>query len=131
MIRVTKSLGQARRSSRIFTKSASFDDAKVDQEEYCSFGLEQLESIQHYNLVKAHQAAVRQAVLAEQKYQKLIGRPDPVAIQMISLSFMRDSAKAALERATRCRSDIVNQDKAVMSVESSEESLSSLLIAYA
>jgi hypothetical protein len=95
---------------RALTK-ASFDDAKVDQEEYCSFGLEQLESIQHYNLVKAHQAAVRQAVLAEQKYQKLIGRPDPVAIQMISLSFTRDSAKAALERATRYRTDIVSQSR--------------------
>ena len=101
----------------------------VDQEEYCSFGLEQMKSIQHLNLFKARQAAVRQAVLLEQKYQKRIGRPDPVAIQMISVSFTRACAKAALERAARYRTDVVNQEKALTSIQSSEERMSSLLMA--
>jgi hypothetical protein len=95
----------------------------VDQEEYCSFGLEQMKSVQHLNLIKARQAAVRQAVLTEQKCQKIIGKPDPVAIQMISVSFTRDSAEAALECAARYRTDVVNQEKAVTSIESDEESI--------
>jgi hypothetical protein len=94
----------------------------VDQEEYCSFGLEQMQSIQHLNLFKARHAAVVQAVLAEQKFQKIVGRLDPVAIQMISVSFSRVSAEAACERAARYRTDIVHQEKKVEpSVDSVEK----------
>ena len=73
--------------------------SKLDQDEHCSYGLEQLQSIQHLQHLKARQSAIVQAVLSEQRWQKLLDRHDPVSLQMISSSFSRVSVENAIDRA--------------------------------
>jgi len=60
-----------------------------------------MQSIEHLQHFKARQRAIVQAVLAEQKYQRIVGAPDPESLQLISTSFSRVSWETALERAAQ------------------------------
>jgi hypothetical protein len=82
-------------------RKANFDATNVDQEEHCPWGLEPLQSAQHLKLFKARQRIIVQAVLAEQKFQRIISQPDPESLRLISTSFSRDSLNSALERASQ------------------------------
>lgn len=90
-----------RRASLQTLKKVGFEATKVNQEEHCPWGLEQIQSRQHMQHFRARQKAIVQAVLYEQKYQRIISRPDPESLRLIASSFSQVSLDAALERAAR------------------------------
>lgn len=90
----------------------------MNQEEHCPWGLEQMQSIHHLQHFKARQKVIVQAVLAEQKYQKIVARIDPEALRLISTSFSRVSLEAALERAAQITNMIQEVEKPLSAEES-------------
>jgi hypothetical protein len=96
-----KAITDERRSSLQTLRKAGFDVTKVDEKEHCPWGLEPLQSAQHMKLFKARHRSIVQAVLAEQKFQRIVSRPDPECLRLISTSFSRVSLESALERAAQ------------------------------
>lgn len=77
-----------------------------------------MQSIHHLQHFKARQKVIVQAVLAEQKYQKIVARIDPEALRLISTSFSRVSLEAALERAAQITNMIQEVEKPLSAEES-------------